>query len=40
MVGACWAVQFAAAICGSLLACGFFGPAGHLAATMPKPGQS
>ena len=40
MAGAYWAVQFAAAICGSLLARGFFGPAGHLAATMPKPGQS
>jgi glycerol uptake facilitator-like aquaporin len=40
MVGAYWVVQFAAAICGSLLARGFFGPAGHLAATMPKPGQS
>jgi glycerol uptake facilitator-like aquaporin len=27
-------------MCGSLLARGFFGPAGNLAATMPKPGQS
>jgi aquaporin Z len=35
-----WIVQFAAAACGSLLARAFFGPAGHLAATMPKPGQS
>ena len=35
-----WVVQFAAAICGSLLARGFFGTAGNLAATMPKPGQS
>jgi MIP family channel proteins len=35
-----WIVQFVAAICGSLLARGFFGPAGNLAATMPKPGQS
>ena len=35
-----WIVQFAAAVCGSLLARGFFGPAGNLAATMPKPGQS
>ncbi len=40
MAGAYWVVQFAAAICGSLLARGFFGPAGNLAATMPKPGQS
>jgi len=35
-----WAVQFAAAVCGSLLARAFFGTAGNLAATMPKPGQS
>ncbi len=40
MAGWYWIVQFAAAICGSLLVRGFFGPAGHLAATMPKPGQS
>ena len=40
MAGAYWAVQFAAAVCGSLLARAFFGPAGHLAATMPQPGQS
>jgi aquaporin Z len=40
MAAAYWVVQFAAAVCGSLLARGFFGPAGHLAATMPKPGQS
>jgi len=40
MAGAYWIVQFAAAVCGSLLARGFFGPEGHLAATMPKPGQS
>src|ERR1700678_604554 len=40
MAGAYWIVQFAAPACGSLLARGFFGPAGHLAATMPKPGQS
>ena len=40
MAGAYWLVQFAAAVCGSLLARGFFGPAGHLAATMPKPGRS
>jgi len=38
MAGAYWTVQFAAAICGSLLARAFFGPAGNLAATMPKPG--
>jgi len=35
-----WIVQFVAAACGSLLARGFFGKAGNLAATMPKPGQS
>jgi aquaporin Z len=40
MAGFYWIVQFAAAICGSLLARAFFGPASHLAATMPKPGQS
>ena len=40
MAGIYWVVQFAAAVCGSLLARAFFGPAGHLAATMPKPGQS
>jgi glycerol uptake facilitator-like aquaporin len=40
MAGAYWVVQFAAATCGSLLARGFFGPAGHLAATMPPPGRS
>jgi MIP family channel proteins len=40
MAGAYWVVQFAAAACGSLLARAFFGPAGNLAATMPKPGQS
>jgi glycerol uptake facilitator-like aquaporin len=40
MAGWYWIVQFAAAICESLLVRGFFGPAGHLAATMPKPGQS
>jgi aquaporin Z len=40
MACAYWAVQFVAAACGSLLARGFFGPAGNLAATMPKPGQS
>ena len=27
-------------VCGSLLARGFFGPVGHLAATMPQPGLS
>jgi len=40
MAGAYWIVQFVAAACGSLLARAFFGPAGNLAATMPKPGQS
>src|SRR5215471_6974577 len=40
MAGAYWVVQFAAAVCGSLLARAFFGPAGNLAATTPKPGQS
>ena len=40
MAGAYWIIQFAAAICGSLLARAFFGRAGNLAATMPKPGQS
>jgi aquaporin Z len=39
MAGVYWVVQFAAAVCGSLLARAFFGPAGHLAATMPQPGQ-
>jgi aquaporin Z len=40
MAGAYWIVQFVAAACGPLLARAFFGPAGNLAATMPKPGQS
>ncbi len=40
MAGAYWIVQFVAAVLGSLLARGFFGPAGNLAATIPKPGQS
>ena len=40
MAGAYWIVQFVAAVSGSLLARAFFGPAGNLAATMPKPGQS
>jgi len=40
MAGAYWVVQFAAAVCGSLLARAFFGPEGNLAATMPKPGQA
>ena len=40
MAGAYWVIQFAAAVCGSVLARGFFGPAGNLAATMPKPGDS
>ena len=40
MASAYWIIQFAAAACGSLLARGFFGPAGKLAATMPQPGRS
>jgi len=40
MACAYWIVQFAAAACGSLLARAYFGPEGHLAATMPQPGQS
>jgi glycerol uptake facilitator-like aquaporin len=40
MACAYWVVQFVAAACGSLLARGFFGPAGRLAATIPKPGLS
>src|SRR3984893_1648865 len=40
MAGAYWIVQFAAAVCGSLLARAFFGPEGNLAATMPPPGLS
>jgi len=40
MAAVYWVVQFGAAICGSLLARAFFGRAGNLAATMPKPGQS
>ena len=38
MAGAYWVVQFAAAVCGSLLARAFFGVEGNLAATMPPPG--
>src|SRR5579859_4894462 len=40
MAGAYWGVQFAAAVCGSLLARAFFGVEGNLAATMPPPGLS
>ena len=40
MAGAYWVVQFAAAICGSLLARAFFGVHGNLAATMPPRGMS
>jgi MIP family channel proteins len=40
MAAAYWIVQFVAAVCGSLLARAFFGRAGNLAATMPKPGHS
>ena len=38
MAVAYWLVQFVAAGCGSLAARAFFGVAGNLAATMPKPG--
>jgi glycerol uptake facilitator-like aquaporin len=38
MVIVYWIVQFVAAACGSLLARGFFGPVGKLAATVPPPG--
>jgi aquaporin Z len=37
MAGAYWAVQFAAAICGSLLARAFFGPAGNRPPRCPSP---
>ena len=40
MAAAYWVVQFVAAGAGSLLARAFFGPASHLAATMPPPGQA
>jgi glycerol uptake facilitator-like aquaporin len=40
MAGAYWVVQLVAAACGSLAARAFFGVAGGLAATMPKPGLS
>jgi glycerol uptake facilitator-like aquaporin len=40
MAAAYWVVQFVAAACGSLLARAFFGPAGHLAATVPPHGQA
>ena len=40
MAGVYWVVQFAAAICGSLLARAFFGVHGNLAATMPPHGMS
>jgi glycerol uptake facilitator-like aquaporin len=40
MAAVYWVVQFAAAACGSLLARAFFGPAGHLAATVPPPGHA
>jgi aquaporin Z len=40
MVVAYWVVQFVAAACGSLLARGFFGRTGKLAATIPPPGMS
>jgi glycerol uptake facilitator-like aquaporin len=40
MAGAYWVVQLVAAACGSLAARAFFGVAGNLAATIPKPGLS
>jgi len=40
MAGVYWVVQFGAAACGSLLARGFFGTKGNLAATMPPAGHS
>jgi glycerol uptake facilitator-like aquaporin len=40
MASVYWVVQFAAATCGSLLARGFFGTGGKLAATIPPPGHS
>ncbi len=40
MAVAYWVVQVVAAGSGSLLARAFFGPASHLAATMPPPGQA
>src|SRR6266851_8938823 len=40
MAGILGGVQFAAAVCGSLLARAFFGVEGNLAATMPPPGLS
>src|SRR5712691_7515541 len=40
MAVAYWVVQFAAAVCGALLARAFFGVEGNLAATMPPPGLS
>jgi MIP family channel proteins len=40
MAVAYWVVQFVAAGAGSLLARAFFGPASHLAATTPPPGQA
>jgi glycerol uptake facilitator-like aquaporin len=40
MAAAYWVVQFAAAVCGSLLARAFFGVEGKLAATVPQPGKS
>jgi aquaporin Z len=36
MAGVYWVVQFAAAVCGSLVAHAFFGVAGNLAATVPR----
>jgi aquaporin Z len=40
MAAVYWVVQFFAGAGGSLLARAFFGPAGHLAATVPPPGHA
>ena len=40
MAAVYWVVQLAAGVSGSLLARAFFGPAGHLAATVPPPGRA
>ena len=40
MAAVYWVVQLAAAVSGSLLARAFFGPAGHLAATVPPQGHA
>jgi aquaporin Z len=40
MAAVYWVVQFGAAVVGSMLARGFFGKGGNLAATMPPPDRS